>query len=35
MIEYPRENPYIFWKEDEVEGGFTRDIHEFRKEHAM
>ena len=35
MIEYPRENPYIFWKEEEVEGGFTRDIHKFRKEHAM
>ncbi len=35
MIEYPRENPYIFWKEDEVEGGFTRDIHKFRKEHSM
>jgi len=35
MIEYPRENPYIFWKEEEVEGGFTRDIHKFRKDHAM
>ena len=34
MIEYPRENPYIFWKEEDVPGGFTRDIHEFRKKHA-
>jgi sulfite reductase alpha subunit len=34
MIEYPRENPYIFWKEKDVPGGFTRDIHEFRKQHA-
>jgi sulfite reductase alpha subunit len=34
MIEHPRENPYIFWKEEDVPGGFTRDIHEFRKKHA-
>lgn len=34
MIEYPRENPYIFWKEEDVPGGFTRDVHEFRKKHA-
>ena len=26
-------NPYIFWKEEEVEGGFERDINEFRKHH--
>jgi sulfite reductase alpha subunit len=29
----PRSNPYIFWKEDEVEGGWTRDINEYRKHH--
>ena len=23
---YPRTNPYIFWKEDEVPGGWERDI---------
>jgi sulfite reductase alpha subunit len=34
MIEHPRENPYIFWKEEDVPGGFTRDIHAFRKKHA-
>ena len=33
MVEAPRANPYIFWKEDEVEGGWTRDINEFRKHH--
>jgi sulfite reductase alpha subunit len=29
----PRTNPYIFWKEEEVEGGWDRDINEFRKYH--
>jgi sulfite reductase alpha subunit len=33
MVKEPRSNPYIFWKEDEVEGGWTRDINEFRKHH--
>jgi sulfite reductase alpha subunit len=33
MVQEPRSNPYIFWKEDEVEGGFDRDINEFRKYH--
>ncbi len=33
MVSEPRSNPYIFWKEDEVEGGFQRDINEFRKYH--
>ena len=33
-IREPRSNPYIFWKEEEVEGGFERDIIEFRKKHA-
>ncbi|OQW98190.1 MAG: sulfite reductase, dissimilatory-type subunit alpha [Desulfobacteraceae bacterium A6] len=32
-VKEPRSNPYIFWKEDEVEGGFTGDINEFRKYH--
>jgi len=33
MVQEPRTNPYIFWKEEEVEGGFDRDINEFRKHH--
>jgi dissimilatory sulfite reductase alpha subunit len=33
MVQEPRSNPYIFWKEEEVEGGFDRDINEFRKYH--
>jgi len=33
MVQEPRSNPYIFWKEDEVPGGFQRDINEFRKYH--
>jgi dissimilatory sulfite reductase alpha subunit len=33
MVKEPRTNPYIFWKEDEVEGGFQRDINEYRKYH--
>ncbi len=32
-VQEPRHNPYIFWKEEEVEGGFTRDVNEFRKHH--
>lgn len=32
-VEYPRTNPYIFWKEDEVEGGWERDVEEYRKHH--
>jgi sulfite reductase alpha subunit len=32
-VKEPRSNPYVFWKEDEVEGGWTRDINEFRKYH--
>jgi len=34
-VREPRSNPYVFWKEEEVEGGFERDIVEFRKRHAM
>ncbi|MFW6297575.1 MAG: dissimilatory-type sulfite reductase subunit alpha [Desulfosalsimonas sp.] len=32
-VSEPRHNPYIFWKEEEVPGGFERDINEFRKHH--
>lgn len=32
-VKEPRSNPYIFWKEEEVEGGWKRDINEFRKYH--
>jgi len=33
MVKEPRSNPYIFWKEEEVPGGFKRDINDFRKYH--
>jgi dissimilatory sulfite reductase alpha subunit len=33
MVKEPRTNPYIFWKAEEVEGGFDRDINEYRKYH--
>jgi sulfite reductase alpha subunit len=33
MVQEPRSNPYVFWKEEEVEGGWKRDINEFRKYH--
>jgi sulfite reductase alpha subunit len=32
-VKAPRANPYIFWKEEEVPGGWKRDINEFRKYH--
>jgi sulfite reductase alpha subunit len=32
-VAYPRTNPYIFWKEDEVDGGWERDVVEYRKHH--
>ncbi len=32
-VSYPRTNPYIFWKEDEVPGGWDRDVDEYRKDH--
>jgi len=32
-VQEPRHNPYIFWREDEVEGGWERDVDEFRKHH--
>jgi len=33
-VKEPRSNPYIFWKEEEVPGGWERDVAEFRKRHA-
>jgi sulfite reductase alpha subunit len=33
MVDEPRSNPYIFWKEAEVEGGWTRDIAAYREKH--
>jgi sulfite reductase alpha subunit len=32
-VKEPRSNPYVFWREEEVEGGFERDIDEFRAAH--
>ncbi len=32
-VKEPRSNPYIFWKEEEVDGGWERDIDKFRKDH--
>ncbi len=32
-VQEPRHNPYIFWKEEEVPGGWQRDINEYRKLH--
>jgi len=32
-IREPRSNPYIFWKEEDVAGGWERDIKEYRKKH--
>lgn len=34
-VKEPRSNPYVFWREEEVEGGWERDVQEFRKRHAM
>ena len=33
-VREPRSNPYVFWKEEEVPGGWERDVAEFRKRHA-
>ncbi len=33
MVKEPRHNPYIYWYEHEVPGGWDRDIKEFRKRH--
>ena len=34
-IKEPRSNPYVFWREEEVEGGWQRDVKEFRAKHAQ
>ena len=34
-IKEPRSNPYVFWREEEVEGGWERSVKEFRAKHAM
>ncbi|MDZ7642211.1 MAG: dissimilatory-type sulfite reductase subunit alpha [Desulfurivibrio sp.] len=34
-VQEPRSNPYVFWREEEVEGGWQRDVKEFRKKHAQ
>lgn len=34
MVREPRSNPYIFWKEEDVPGGFKRDIDDYRTRHA-
>jgi sulfite reductase alpha subunit len=34
-IKEPRSNPYVFWKAEEVPGGFERDLAEFRKRNPM
>jgi sulfite reductase alpha subunit len=33
-VKEPRSNPYVFWKEEEVEGGFERSVEDFRNKHA-
>ena len=33
MVKEPRSNPYVYFKEEEVPGGWKRDIKEFRKKH--
>lgn len=34
-VKEPRSNPYVFWQEDEVEGGFERDVIAYRKRNAQ
>ncbi|MDF1614534.1 dissimilatory-type sulfite reductase subunit alpha [Desulfurivibrio dismutans] len=34
-VKEPRSNPYVFWREEEVEGGWQRDVKEFRAKHAQ
>jgi sulfite reductase alpha subunit len=33
FVKTPRSNPYIFWKEEDVAGGWKRDIEDYRKRH--
>ncbi|MHC1752253.1 dissimilatory-type sulfite reductase subunit alpha [Humidesulfovibrio sp.] len=32
-VKEPRHNPYIFWKEEEVEGGWNKSIADYRAKH--
>ena len=32
-VQEPRHNPYIFWKEEEVPGGFSKDVKLYRERH--
>ena len=32
-VKEPRHNPYIFWKEEEVDGGWQREISDYRSRH--
>ncbi|WP_320170846.1 dissimilatory-type sulfite reductase subunit alpha [Maridesulfovibrio sp.] len=32
-VQEPRHNPYIFWKAEDVDGPWERDINEYRKRH--
>ncbi|MDQ7790455.1 MAG: sulfite reductase, dissimilatory-type subunit alpha, partial [Clostridia bacterium] len=34
MVKEPRSNPYVFWKAEDVPGGFQRDINDYRSRHA-
>ncbi|MCK5341053.1 MAG: sulfite reductase, dissimilatory-type subunit alpha, partial [Desulfobulbaceae bacterium] len=34
-VQEPRSNPYVFWKSEEVPGGFERDVKAYRARHAM
>ena len=33
MVKEPRSNPYIFWKAEDVPGGWERDINDYRSRH--
>jgi sulfite reductase alpha subunit len=33
MVKEPRSNPYVFFKESEVPGGWVRDIQDYRSRH--
>jgi sulfite reductase alpha subunit len=35
QVQEPRTNPYIFWKAEDVEGGWDRDISDYRKRHKL
>jgi sulfite reductase alpha subunit len=35
MVKEPRSNPYIFWEEADVPGGWERDVAAFRKKHPL